>query len=67
VRAGTREQDERGRVARGEETPARCRGFLCLGVCVDVLTYIRFVVFLYFWKGGGKGQQTTHKRHSSNV
>jgi hypothetical protein len=27
-----REQDERGRLARDEETPARCRGFLWLGV-----------------------------------
>jgi len=54
--AGMREQGRRGRQARGdkteqtrdEETPARCRGFLCAG----------------FWNCGGKGQQTTRRRHT---
>jgi hypothetical protein len=55
VRAGTREPDERGRLARGgkteqtrdEETPALVPGSLRLG-CLRV------------WNCGGKGQQTTH-------
>jgi len=61
VRAGTREPHERGRLARGgkteqtrdEQTPARCRGYLCAG----------------FWNCGGKGQQTTPSgpRRTANI